>query len=123
MEEKVSDLKELTRRVWEFREARDWGQFHDPKELASALSIEVAEVREHFRFRSPQQVQELLQQAEYRDQVGAELADSLFLLLLLARECQVDLLQAFEGKLALLEQRYPVEKARGRNDKWTAYQP
>lgn len=117
----MSDIESLTQRVWEFREARDWAQFHHPKELASALSIEVAEVMEHFRFRSPEQVNELLQQPEYRQQVGAELADSLFLLLLLSRECGVDLLEAFEQKLALLEERYPVEQARGRNDKWTAY--
>lgn len=118
----MSDLESLTQRVWEFREARDWAQFHHPKELVSALSIEVAEVMEHFRFRSAEQVSELLQQPEFRQQVGAELADSLFLLLLLARECGVDLLAAFEQKLTLLEERYPVEQARGRNDKWTAYQ-
>jgi NTP pyrophosphatase (non-canonical NTP hydrolase) len=117
----VSDLESLTRRVWEFREARDWAQFHHPKELASALSIEVAEIMELFRFRSPQDVDALLKDEEFRQQVGAELADSLFLLLLLSHETGVDLRAAFERKLAILEERYPVDKAKGRNDKWTAY--
>ena len=68
-------LEELTQRVWEFREARDWAQFHHPKELASALSIEVAEVMEHFRFRKEAEVDELLRDEEYRAKVGAELAE------------------------------------------------
>jgi NTP pyrophosphatase (non-canonical NTP hydrolase) len=118
----VSDLESLTQRVWEFREARDWAQFHHPKELASALSIEVSEIMELFRFRSPEDVSERLKDDDYRAQVGAELADSLFLLLLLSKETGVDLRDAFERKLQLLEQRYPVDQARGRNDKWTAYQ-
>ena len=117
----MSDLQDLTQKVWEFREARDWAQFHHPKELASALSIEVAEIMELFRFKTPSDIAELLEQPEFREKLGAELADSLFLLLLLARESRVDLLQAFEAKLELLESRYPVEKARGRNDKWTEY--
>lgn len=117
----MSDLENLTQRVWEFREARDWAQFHHPKELAAALSIEVSEIMELFRFRSAAQVDELLADPDYRQQVGAELADSLFLLLLLSRETGVDLRAAFERKLALLEERYPVEESRGRNDKWTAY--
>lgn len=117
----LSDLKSLTQRVWEFREARDWAQFHHPKELASALSIEVAEIMELFRFRNCEQVLDLLKDPEYRGTLGAELADTLFLLLLLARETGIDLEEAFERKLGLLEERYPVEKARGRNDKWTSY--
>lgn len=117
----MSELEQLAQRVWEFREARDWGQFHHPKELASALSIEVAEIMELFRFLTPEDVATRLQDEEYRQQLGAELADTFFLLLLLARESRVDLRESFEAKLAVLEKRYPVDKSRGRNDKWTAY--
>jgi NTP pyrophosphatase (non-canonical NTP hydrolase) len=117
----MDDLESLAHRVWEFREARDWAQFHHPKELASALSIEVSEIMELFRFRSQEEVSGLLGDPDYRQTVGAELADSLFLLLLLSRECGVDLRAAFERKLALLETRYPVEQSRGRNAKWTEY--
>ena len=117
----MSDLKAMTERVWEFREARDWAQFHHPKELASALSIEVAEIMELFRFKTPADIAEMLEHPDFQQKLGGELADSLFLLLLLARESGIDLFNAFETKLEILEARYPVEKARGRNDKWTEY--
>lgn len=114
-------IQQLTHQVVDFRERRDWGQYHHPKELASALSIEVSEIMELFRFKTAEEVKEMMQQPEFRDRVGAELADSLFLLLLLAHESGIDLKRAFQEKLEVLEQRYPEEQARGRNDKWTAY--
>ena len=107
-------IEELTEMVVDFRERRDWAQYHHPKELASALSIEV--------FKTAEEVKEMVKEPEFRDKVGAELADSLFLLLLLAHESGVDLPQAFRKKLDILEQRYPEDQARGRNDKWTVYQ-
>lgn len=117
----AKNLKNLGQQVWKFREARDWAQFHHPKELASALSIEVSEIMELFRFRSAKEVTQLLLEEEYAAKVGDECADSLFLLLLLAHECGIDLEKAFERKMKLLETRYPVEKARGSNAKWTTY--
>ena len=115
-------LGELTDQVIDFRERRDWAQYHHPKELASALSIEIAEVMELFRFKTADEVKEMVKEPNFRDLVGAELADSLFLLLLLAHESGVDLKSAFARKLELLESRYPEDQARGRNDKWTVYQ-
>lgn len=117
----MSSLKRLTEMVVDFRERRDWAQFHHPKELASALTIETAEIMELFRFKTAEEVRELVKQPEMASELGAELADTLFLLLLLAHESEIDLGSAFEKKLALLEKRYPEEKARGRNDKWTEY--
>jgi len=116
------ELKELTQLVVDFRERRDWAQFHHPKELASALSIEVAEIMELFRFKTAEQVVEMVKQPEVRQELGAELADSLFLLLLLSHESDIDLREAFESKLELLESRYPVERAKGSSAKWTEYQ-
>lgn len=115
-------IEELTELVVDFRERRDWAQYHHPKELASALSIEVSEIMELFRFKTAEEVKEMVKEPEFRDKVGAELADSLFLLLLLAYESGVDLPGAFRKKLDVLEQRYPEDQARGRNDKWTVYQ-
>ena len=116
------NLEQLTKLVVDFRQRRDWAQVHHPKELASALSIEVAEIMELFRFKTADEVRELLKSPEAKSELGSELADSLFLLLLLAYESKVDLQGAFLKKLALLEKRYPVERARGRSDKWTEYQ-
>lgn len=115
------NLQELTDRVVEFRDRRDWSQFHHPKELASALAIEVAEVMELFRFKSPEEIQERLKEEAYTQQLGAELADSLFLLLLLAHDSGLPLQRCFEEKMKLLEHRYPEDRCRGRNDKWTEY--
>jgi dCTP diphosphatase len=114
-------IDDLTEQIVDFRERRDWAQFHHPKELSSALSIEVAEIMELFRFKTADEVKEMLKEPRFRTKVGEELADSLFLLLLLAHESGVDLPQAFARKLEILEERYPEEKARGRSDKWTAY--
>lgn len=119
---KPYDLKALTSLVWNFREARNWAQFHHPKELAAALSIEVSEVLELFRFRTTTEVTESLQDPSFQQDVGAECADILFLLLLLAHECHLDLEKSFQAKLQLLETRYPIDRASGKNLKWTAYQ-
>lgn len=115
----MSDLRQLSAKVVDFRERRDWAQFHHPKELASALTIETVEIMELFRFKSAEEVRELVREPEMARALGEELADTLFLLLLLAHESGIELERAFESKLALLEQRYPVDKARGRNEKWT----
>ena len=122
MKQKTGDIERLTAMVVDFREKRDWAQFHHPKELASALSIEIAEIMELFRFKTAEEVRSLLTDTSFKEKVGAEIADSFFLILLLAFESGVDIKSAFEKKLELLEQRYPVEQARGRSDKWTAYQ-
>ena len=115
-------LKDLAERVVDFRERREWAQFHHPKELASALSIEVAEIMELFRFKTPDDVKEMLKDDDFRLKVGQEIADSLFLLLLLAHDSGVNLGQAFDQKLELLEARYPEDLAKGKNAKWTEYQ-
>lgn len=122
MKQKAGDIERLTAMVVDFREQRDWAQFHHPKELASALSIEIAEIMELFRFKTADEVRDLLTDSTFKEKVGAEIADSFFLILLLAFESGVDIESAFRKKLELLEQRYPVEQSKGRSDKWTAYQ-
>jgi len=112
-------LADLREEVLAFRDARDWAQFHQPKDLALALSIEAAEVLELFRFRSDAEVRA---QVEKRDttELGHELADVLYWVLLLSHETGIDLAQAMEEKLAFNAQRYPVELSRGRKEKYTA---
>ena len=118
----MKSLQELTQQVVDFRERRDWKQFHHPKELSSALAIEVAEIMELFRFKTPEDVKGLLKKPDFKENLGRELADTLFLLLLLAHDSEVELHQAFREKLALLEKRYPQELVKGKNAKWTEYQ-
>ena len=117
-----TDLEVMTEQILDFRDRRDWAQFHHPKELSSALAIEIAEIMELFRFKTADEVQIMLQEPSFHEKLGAELSDSLFLLLLLAHESKIDLKEAFHKKLAVLEERYPADQVRGKSDKWTAYQ-
>ena len=104
-------LDDLSRRLDAFARARDWKQFHAPKNLASALIVEAGELLEHFQWMTEAQSREL--DPAQRDAVAAEMADVLLYLVQLSNELDVDLLDAARRKIALNEQRYPVEKARG----------
>ena len=114
----VSELKAHIRR---FVRARDWEQFHFPKDLAIGLSLEAAELLEHFRFRSNDEIAGLLGQPEFRRQIGHELADVLYYVLLMCDYLSLDASTTLIDKIAISAARYPVEKARGRNLKYTAY--
>jgi NTP pyrophosphatase (non-canonical NTP hydrolase) len=113
----MADLEELTRRLREFAAQRDWEQFHSPKNLAAALSVEAAEVLEHFQWLTEQE--SLALPAERRRDIGLELADVLLYLLRLADRLGIDLADAATRKLAINAEKYPVERARGSNRKYT----
>ncbi len=100
-----------------FADARDWGQFHTPKNLAMSLAIEAGEVMEHFQWTAPDAA---TLSPEARAAVALELADVFSYLLRLASVLQIDLASALREKLAINEQRYPVEKARGSATKYDA---
>jgi len=114
-------LKRLTDAANGFRDERDWRQFHNPKDLATGLSLEAAEVLEHFLWKNGDKVTEYLEgggKAELRK----ELADVMIYLLFMAHDLGIDLEQAVIDKLAENAKKYPVEKAKGRSDKYTSYQ-
>ncbi|MBS2037765.1 nucleotide pyrophosphohydrolase [bacterium] len=110
-------MQELTRQIREFRDERDWKQYHHPKDLAMALSIEAAEVLEIFRFKSPTQIDAELPTLKAR--LGPELADCLFFILLMAHDCGIDMKSALESKMQENARKYPVELCRGKNLKYT----
>ena len=112
-------LTQLTAQIRCFVEERDWAQFHTPKDLAIGLSTEAAEVLEHFRFRSDQEIATRLADESFRRAIGHELADALYFVLLMCDRFGLDAAQMLEEKLAISAQRYPVEKARGKNLKYT----
>ncbi|QID17887.1 nucleotide pyrophosphohydrolase [Nitrogeniibacter mangrovi] len=112
------DTLELLRdRLRDFAEARDWTQFHTPKNLAMALVGEAAEVVEHFQWLTPEASAEL-DDAD-RQAVSHELADVLLYLVRLADRLDIDLRAAALEKLAINAERYPVDRAYGRADKYT----
>ncbi len=114
----IRDLKSL---VFQFTRERNWEQFHNPKDLGLCLMIEAGEALEHFRFRSDGQIRDRLADPECHREFSYELADCLWALLRLADVSGVDLAATLEKKLALAAQKYPVEQAFGRNDKYTEY--
>lgn len=110
----------LRARVNQFVEERDWAQFHSPKNLAMAMIVEAAEVVEHFQWMTEADSRQL--DAATKEKVGQELADTLVYLLRIAEVCGIDLLAAANAKIDLNAQKYPVEKCRGSNAKYTEYQ-
>jgi len=122
MHDSATTLEALKELVRAFSKERDWEQFHHPKDLALALVCEVGEVLEHFRYRSHEEIQVVLEDVENKRELGHELADCLWLLLRLADVCSIDLASALEEKVRLAGIKYPVELAHGRADKYTAYQ-
>lgn len=109
-------LIELRNALRSFAEARDWQQFHTAKNLVMALSGEVGEVTEHFQWLTPEASMTLGDAT--RADVALELADVLLYLIRLADVLDIDLGDAARNKLALNAQRYPVDKAFGKADKY-----
>ncbi len=106
----------LTAEILAFRDARDWKQFHNPKELAIAITAEAGELLQHFVWQSHAQSDRRV--LDRRAEIESEMADVAILLFELAENCGVDLAAAMRAKLARNEVRYPVEKARGSNAKY-----
>lgn len=113
------DIQKLTERLREFASDRDWEQFHSPKNLAMALSVEVAEIVEHFQWLTEQQSREL--DAAKMAQVKQELADAFIYLVRLSDQLKIDLFEAADQKLAINESRYPADQVRGSAKKYSEY--
>jgi dCTP diphosphatase len=114
------DIAELAARLRRFAADRDWEQFHSPKNIAMALSVEVAEIVEHFQWLTQQQSRDLAQSE--REKVELELADALIYLVRLADKLNIDLIAAANRKMAINEHKYPVEQVRGSARKYTDYE-
>ena len=104
----ATDLQRLILDLRNFAEARNWEQFHSPKNLASALSVEAAELLEHFQWLTEAQSRAL--PPEKRTEVGAEMADVFLYLLQLADKLGIDLIDAARSKMIVNAQKYPAEK-------------
>ncbi len=104
---------DLVRAVLAFRDARDWRQFHRPKDLAISLSLEVAELLEHFQWKDDEAAARHLRSRRGREAVADEMADVQMLLVSLADVAGIDLFDATLRKLRKAARKYPVRKARG----------
>ena len=101
------EIETLQRRLREFADERDWEKYHSPKNLVMALSVEVAELQEHFQWLSNEQSLSLDDEA--RDSVALEMADVLIYLVRMADRCGIDLSEAVNRKLVINAHKYPAE--------------
>lgn len=108
--------EELLQRMIAFREARDWKQFHNSKDLALSLVLEATEVLEHFQWRNGKEMEDYI--AAHRDAIGEELADTLYWVLLMGHDLGIDVFAALSRKMDQNEAKYPVEKAKGSHAKY-----
>jgi NTP pyrophosphatase (non-canonical NTP hydrolase) len=114
---RADSLDELRDALRRFAAERDWDQFHSPKNLAIALSVEAAELLENFQWRTDADSSAL--DAAKRGDVRDEMADVLLYLIRLADKLDVDLRAAAEHKMNVNARKYPIEKARGSSRKYT----
>jgi len=117
-ETKIQFLKDY---IQKFCEEREWDQFHTPKDLAIGLVTEAAELLEHFRFQSPEEIKQAFEDPKKRTQIAEELADSLFFILRFSQKNNIDLTTAVIEKMQKNAQKYPIERARGNNKKYTEW--
>jgi len=115
----ASYVAELKARVLAFVRERDWEQFHSPKNLSMALAAEAAELMEHFLWATPEQSRAIANDPVKRAKIAEELADVAIYALEFANATGLDLAAAIEAKMAANARKYPVEKAKGRAEKYT----
>lgn len=112
----MDEIDRLTKRIVEFRDERDWKQFHNSKDLALSLVLEAAEVLEHFQWKNKEEIDEYIK--TNKSDVGEELADVFYWVLLMSHDLGIDIEAALEEKMKQNERKYPVEKAKGKHAKY-----
>lgn len=115
----MDTLEYLTKGVQKFCEDRDWDQFHGPKDLAIGLSTESNELLDLFRFKSEEQMGEMMDRDTARERISEELADVFFFLLRFSQMYEFDLKDSLLAKIEKNGEKYPVDKVKGKNLKYT----
>jgi dCTP diphosphatase len=113
-------LSELSDALLSFVRERDWEQFHSPKNLSMAISVEAAELAEHFLWTDPRATCDI--SAETREQVELEIADVFLYLLRMAQVMNIDLVAAACKKLEINATKYPADRVRGSSKKYSDYE-
>ena len=113
----IQNLKDILKK---FRDDRDWEQFHDPKNLAEAISIEAGELQELFLWKNKEKIiKELKENEEFRKEVGEELADIMMFCLYFANVTNLDVSSIVKEKITKVANKYPIDKAKGIAAKYT----
>ena len=112
------DINKLQQALAIFAQERDWDQFHSPKNLASALSVEASEILELFQWLTPEQSLAIKDKPNEKQHVADEIADTFIYLLRLADKLEIDIEAAIESKMKRNADKYPVELAKGNATKY-----
>jgi len=112
----MSDLSDLTKKIIQYRDDRDWKQFHNPKDLALSLMLEAGELAEHFQWQTEEEMNEYV--AKHREEIGEELADALHVILIMCHDMNIDLIEVSKKKMQKNAAKYPVEKSKGNHTKY-----
>lgn len=112
----MSNVKDLTKMIVSFRDARDWKQFHNPKDVALSLVLEATEVMEHFQWKDKEEIDKYV--AVNKEEIGEELADVLYWVLLMSSDLQIDISEALRNKMEKNEKKYPLNKSKGKHTKY-----
>lgn len=112
-------ISEITGRIRRFASARDWEQFHNPKDMAVAIAAEAGELMQHFVWQQPDQIEARAE--DHREEIASEIADVGILLFEMADLLGMNLGEVMEAKIARNEDRYPVSKAKGNNRKYNEF--
>ena len=114
------DIKTIQKQLPDFADERDWDQFHNPKNLAMALSVEASELVEIFQWLTPEQAEEIMDSSQ-SDHVKEEVADVMIYLLRLADKLDIDLESIVNDKIVQNGKKYPVNLSKGNADKSTSF--
>jgi NTP pyrophosphatase (non-canonical NTP hydrolase) len=112
----MSEIKEITGKIIQFRDERDWMQFHDPKNMAVSIILEASELLEHFQWKTKEEVEKYVMQN--KSEIKDEIADIALYLFELADNLGISLSSAMEEKLKKNAAKYPIEKAKGKHTKY-----
>lgn len=114
---RMVNWRDIQKKAVGFRDARNWKQFHNPKDMALSLVLEATEVMEHFQWKNGKELDKYVR--EHKGEIADELADVLFWIATMSNDLKIDLFKAFEEKMKKNEKKYPVKKSRGKHTKYT----
>lgn len=112
----INDIKKITDMIKQFRDERDWMQFHDPKNMSISIVLEASELLEHFQWKTKEEARQYVK--EHKEEIQDEIADVAMYLFELADNLGIDLLDAMKNKMEKNKKKYPVEKAKGKHTKY-----
>jgi NTP pyrophosphatase (non-canonical NTP hydrolase) len=112
----MDKVDKIIKKIIDFREARDWKQFHNPKDLSLSLVLEAGEVMEHFQWKDKEEIEEYIK--TNKEEIRDELADVLYWILLMGHDLNIDVFDALDKKIKKNEEKYPIEKSKGKHTKY-----